>query len=235
MTRLLRSIHTWLGLLIGLQFLLWVGSGLVMSLLDAHKVHGQSSRAAAPAPRAWIAGAAPLGQVLEAGGPVDRVASGWVDNMPVYRLMRGKDSWLVDARDGRRFAVDAALAGRLAKASYKGDAPMTRARLLAYSPEVRPQVGNVWRIDVLDRDATTIYVAQRSGEVLAHRNSTWRLFDFVWMLHIMDYRERTDFNHPLVVGSAGVGALFALGGLWLLGATFRLREFVPRRGGAGSR
>lgn len=227
MTRLMRIAHKWLGLLIGLQFLLWVGSGLVMSLLDMHKVHGLNSRAPAPAARPWIADALPVGRVLAAGGPADRIASGWLDQLPVYRLSLGKRSWLLDARDGRRVEVDAARAARLAAASYKGDMPMLAPQLLLSTPEVRGHEGRVWRIHVLDADTTTIYVSAQTGEVLPHRNSTWRLFDFFWMLHIMDYRERTDFNHPLVVSSAGAGVLMTLGGLWLLVATFRVAEFAP--------
>lgn len=227
MTRLMRIAHKWLGLLIGLQFLLWVGSGLVMSLLDMHKVHGLNSRAPAPAARPWIADALPVGRVLGAGGPADRIASGWLDQLPVYRLSLGKASWLLDARDGRRVEVDAARAARLAAASYKGDMPMLAPQLLLSTPEVRGHEGRVWRIHVLDADTTTIYVSAQTGEVLPHRNSTWRLFDFFWMLHIMDYRERTDFNHPLVVSSAGAGVLMTLGGLWLLVATFRVAEFAP--------
>lgn len=230
MTRLLRIAHTWLGLLIGLQVLLWMGSGLVMSLLDMHKVHGMHTRAPAPAARPWIADALPVGQVLAAQErPVDRIASAWLDALPVYRLSQGKTVWLAGARDGRPLEVDAPMAARLAAASYRGGMPMLAPQLLLSTPEVRGHEGKVWRIHVLDADTTAIYVSGQTGEVLPHRNSTWRLFDFFWMLHIMDYRERTDFNHPLVVGSAGAGLLLTLGGLWLLGATFRVVEFVPKK------
>jgi uncharacterized iron-regulated membrane protein len=229
MTRMMRIAHKWLGLVIGLQFLLWVGSGFVMSLLDMHKVHGANSRAPAAAPRAWALDTVPAAQVLaSAGRPVDRIATGWVTDVPVYRLSRGKTSWLVDARDGKALTVDRALAARLAAASYQGWGVATLPRLLIQAPEVRDHTGAVWRIDMADADMTTIYVSAQTGEVLPHRNSTWRLFDFVWMLHIMDYQDRTDFNHPLVIGSAGMGLLLTLGGLWLLVVTFRVAEFDPR-------
>ena len=38
MTLFLRKSHKWIGLLIAIQFLLWMSSGVVMSLLDADKV-----------------------------------------------------------------------------------------------------------------------------------------------------------------------------------------------------
>jgi hypothetical protein len=39
------------------------------------------------------------------------------------------------------------------------------------------------------------------------------------MLHIMDYRERTDFNHPLLVWASALALLVALSGLNLIGVT----------------
>ena len=35
MNHWMRKLHKWVGLLIAIQFLLWMGSGVVMSLLDA--------------------------------------------------------------------------------------------------------------------------------------------------------------------------------------------------------
>lgn len=95
--------------------------------------------------------------------------------------------------------------------------------------EVRAHAGPFWRVDFDDDDGTTVYLSDQTGEVLVHRNDTWRLFDIFWMLHIMDYTGRSDFNNPLVV-MAGIGGLWmALSGIWLLVASFRLGEFVPRR------
>ena len=217
MTAWVRRLHVWIGLAAGLQFLLWMGSGLVMSLLDAGQVHGAATRAAAAAARPWTAGALAPGHVLAAQrGPVDSLATGWLGERPVYRLALGKTAWLVDARDGRAVTVDAALASRLAAASYKGEWRASPARLVQDSDEVRDHAGAVWRVDVRDAEETTVYVSAATGDIVAHRNRSWRVFDVAWMLHIMDYSGRKDFNHPLVIGSAVLGVLMVLGGLWLL-------------------
>lgn len=34
-------------------------------------------------------------------------------------------------------------------------------------------------------------------------NDTWRLWDFFWMLHNMDYSDRTTFHYPLII-TAGI-------------------------------
>ena len=153
MTRWMRRLHIWIGLVAGVQFLLWMGSGLVMSLLDADKVHGAATRA-----------------------------------------------------------------------SYRGEWKAGAARLLERSMEVRDHAGAVWRVDVQDADETAVYVSAATGEIVAHRNRSWRVFDVAWMLHIMDYGGRSDFNHPLVIVSAVLGVLLVAGGVWLLVA-----RFLPRR------
>ena len=46
-----------------------------------------------------------------------------------------------------------------------------------------------------------------SGEVTAVRHDRWRLFDWFWMLHIMDYDERSDFSTPLLTGGRVYGGM----------------------------
>ena len=50
----------------------------------------------------------------------------------------------------------------------------------------------------------------------------WRFYDFFWMLHIMDYRGRDNFNNPLLRAFALTGLAFALSGVTLVG--FRLHS-----------
>ncbi len=230
MSHWMRKLHKWIGLLIAIQFLLWMGSGVVMSLLDAGKVQGREFRIKPPAPPTWPRDALdPSALLAKSTEGVSSVTSGWVLERPVYQLQGDKRSWLVGAVDGRPFAIDAVLAGAIARASYSGKGQAGTARLLDYSLEARAHKEPVWRVDFDDADETSVYVSARSGKVLEHRNSTWRLFDFFWMLHIMDYSERTNFNNPLLVSSAIGGLWMALSGVWLLFASVRLAEFVPAR------
>lgn len=226
----MRKLHKWVGLVIGIQFLLWMSGGVMMSLLDADKVQGREFRIKPPAPAAWPTGVlAPEAVLVASADKVMAISSAWLLDRPVYRLQNDKRSWLVNATDGRVVAVDAALAQAIASASYSGSGRPARPRLLNYSLETRAHKEPVWRVDFDDADDTTVYVSSVSGNVLEHRNSTWRLFDIFWMLHIMDYSERTNFNNPLLVSSAIGGLWMALTGVWLLFTSVRLAEFVPAR------
>ena len=95
--------------------------------------------------------------------------------------------------------------------------------------EVRGHESPIWRVPFNDEDDTTLYVSGQDGRILERRNDSWRLFDFVWMLHIMDYTGRQNFNQPLVIMAASGGLWIVLSGIWLLVTSFRLSEFVPAR------
>lgn len=228
MTPWMRKIHKWIGLLIGLQLVLWMSSGFMMSFLDAEKVRGREFRAAPAAKKPWPADALPVSGIVAKSAPVQTISTGWLLDRPVYRLKEEKASRLVDARTGQRVELDATLAQRLAVASYRGPGTPKVAELVERSLETRAHEGKVWRVDFSDAEETTVYLSQH-GDVLEHRNSTWRLFDIFWMLHIMDYSGRQDFNNALVISAAVGGFWLALSGFWLLFTSFSLAEFIPKR------
>lgn len=229
MTPWMRKIHKWIGLLIGLQLVLWMCSGVVMSLLDVKAVKGVEYKAPAPSKQPWPADAIPLSPVLAAAQvAAQNVSTAWLLDQPVYRLRGEKTTQLVNARTGQPFDLDAGLARKLASASYRGPGKAGQAELVEQSLETRAHEGKVWRVPFSDSEDTTVYLSQQ-GDVLEHRNNTWRLFDVFWMLHIMDYTERKDFNNPLVISAAVGGFWLALSGIWLLFTSFSLAEFIPKR------
>ena len=219
MTRWMRKLHKWTGLILAVQFVLWMGSGLVMSLLDHDKVQGHHYRAvAASKPAQWPTGTlAPSHVLSRATLPARSLEAMWLRERPVYRLARGEDTWLVDARNGAPVAVDSATALVIAVADYTGPGrPGTPVSMENPTLEARNHPAPIWRIAFDDDDGTTLYVSGQDGRILARRNDTWRLFDIAWMLHIMDYTNRDDFNNPLVVTTAAGGLWIALTGVWLL-------------------
>ena len=232
MTPWMRKLHKWVGLIIALQFVLWTGSGLIMSLLDHDAVQGHTHRAhAAHKPPAWPDGLMSPAEVLAgADRPVQTIDTHWLGDRPMYRLGHMGDVWLASAETARPVMVSAADVASIAAADYVGDGRPSPPRLLQEATlEARGHAGAIWRVDFSDDDATTLYVSAQDGRILERRNDGWRLFDIVWMLHIMDYVGRQDFNNPLVVMAASGGLWIALSGMWLLVASFRLSEFVPRR------
>lgn len=231
MTPWLRKLHKWVGLVIALQFILWVASGLLMSLLDQGTVLGNTYKAKAAPPVRWPLDAkAPQDVIASSSKAIHNIESGWLDGTAVYRLEGANGAWLADARTGLPVSVDASRAAAIATRAYTGPGRPGQARLMPEPDlEVREHAGPIWRVDFGDALATTVYLSAQDGKVLEHRNDTWRLFDIAWMLHIMDYTGRKNFNNPLVIMMAAGGLWMALTGIWLLFASFHWNEFVPAR------
>lgn len=207
-----RRIHKWMGLILGLQFLLWALSGSVMALLDKDKVGGHAMQAGHEHPL-------PAGDYMAPGSlvgnePVRSVVLRSIGSRPVYELQTGMGVRLIDAGSGARVQVGEQLAREVA--GMMNEAPIRRASLLAKpNLEAREHGGSMWRLDFADAENSSAYVSAETGRFLVMRGDTWRVWDFFWMLHNMDYVNRASFNHPMII-------FVAFGTLWLSGTGFYL-------------
>ena len=222
------KLHRWLGLLLGLQVILWISGGLVMSALPITKVRGDD-RARERTARPYVTGAALLSptEVAARLGISEFMGARLAHRLdrPVYRLDTADGLIVANATDGTQLPpLNAEEAQALALADYAGDAPIAGVTLQQEATvEIRGRTPPLWRVDFADGRRTTVYLDPTTGEVAARRNTLWRVYDVFWMLHIMDYRARDDFNHPLLVGSAAAAWLLATSGAWLVVTWLRRR------------
>ncbi len=229
------GLHKWVALVVGIQLFLWVAGGLVMSLSDIDEVHGDLTKAVIePKALRWervVAASAIVGQVP---APIAELSLTIGFFGPQYRLTDTSGAvYQFDAQTGEPLrAIDATQALEIAEANYSGDgAGQPSSRVTQNSTEYRGRLP-AWRVDFDDKAATTLYIAADNGAVVTRRNRIWRIYDFAWMLHIMDYRERTDFNHPLLVWASVLAFVVALSGLYLVGVTSwrsEARRLVKRK------
>jgi len=219
---LFRRIHKWVGLVVGLQFVLWALSGSVMALLDADAVGGHDgpTMRASPIPTTGLV--YPVKQA--ALGPVSGLALRNVAGIPVYELATASGTMLINATTGEPVVVDRELAVRVA--AHGAEGPPIRATLLQKANlEARDHAGPMWRIDFGDAGNSSAYVSAVTGRHLVTRGDTWRTWDFFWMLHNMDYVNRTSFNHPLIVIVAFCVLWLSGTGFYLLFKSFRKSDF----------
>lgn len=144
---------------------------------------------------------------------------------PVYRLETSAGPQLLDASTGRTLSpLPEASAKAIAAADYAGGAGIRGVEWVdTPALEYRGRDLPLWRVRFDDERDTTLYISPATGQVVARRNDLWRVFDFVWMLHIMDYQEREDFNHPLLIVTAASALLFVATGFTMLVFSFRKR------------
>jgi hypothetical protein len=125
---------------------------------------------------------------------------------------------LFDAVNGRVLpAVDAKTAIRVARSAWIGpQVPDEKASIVTEEgPEYRGSLP-AWRVAFADIDATSVFVATDTGRIGGVRTGTWRLYDFFWSLHIMDWKNHEDFNTPWLLAFATGGLALGLAGTILL-------------------
>jgi len=211
-----RLLHKWMGLVLSLQLFFWIGGGLVMASLDIDEVHGDHLHRVQNDLLPAASYTFPL-QGIIAKQRVQQVSFISIQQEPVYKIKTDKYAYF-SAVDGRAMPMlNEDQIGNIARALFTRQDTITNLQLLSDLPlEARPLKPPVWRIDFSDSDNTSFYLHPISGELLRVRSDVWRLFDFVWMLHIMDYDERDDFNHPLLIIFALSALVFTLTGLVML-------------------
>lgn len=226
-----RKSHKWLTLVIGAQALLWMLSGAYMVTVDLDFIHGD------PLVRNLVEN---LEVDVDEVYPVDDILRGHDDVETVdlvsrlgdpYYILNGKSGTvLVDARSGeRRSPLPETHIARLAEHYYAGDGSVESRRLLtsddAKPTELQSRPLPLWQVTFDDAIRTTFYLSPDTGELVTRRHTFWRAFDFLWMLHIMDYEDRADVNNNLLRVASAIGFLTALSGVWLL--VFSLRRRRP--------
>jgi uncharacterized iron-regulated membrane protein len=220
----LRKLHKWLGLVIGLQVVLWAVSGLIFAWLDPGAVDAAGSvRAVEPAvlsstllktePATWL-GDYPPHDLYDVRAIL--LADRWV-----WRVELQDRVELRSVEDGARVNVDEPWLRRLALERYAGSGRLSAATLQT-EPDIASRAsGPVWQVQFDDPQRTALYFAADDGHFIAARTATWRLNDFFWMLHTMDYVGRDNFNNPLIV-TIGMATLWlSISGIVLLGRSFK--------------
>ena len=230
-THVLRSVHKWIGLLIGLQFLLWTLSGTVMALLPMEEVAGGERRAPAKVQLGDADGWPAVQRQLQST-PISGASLRPLLDRYIYEVSTPTRVELFDAVSGKAIEIDADLARQVATAAYTGSGAVKRvAPLDEITLAVRDHELPIWRVDFADKTNSSFYVSGSTGALLERRNDTWRMWDFFWMLHNMDYVNRTSFNHPLIIILGFAAVWLAITGVWLLFRTSWRSDFKHVRTG----
>ena len=228
--RFLRKLHKWLGLIVGIQMVLWTVSGLMFALLDHHEVTPEHHAPPTPALASGATIAEPA-QWLDAyaGKELYDIRLAPLLDQWVWRVETSDGIELRRAVDGQRLEIDAPIVERLATSHYHGEGKLEGVTFHAASSMEARDAGAVWAARFNDARNTTVYFAANDGGWVATRNATWRVFDFFWMLHPMDYKGRDDFNNPLVITVATATLWLSISGVILLTRSFRPRPVTASK------
>ena len=227
----LRKLHKWLGLAIGLQVIIWVTSGLIISILDHDIVAGNTTKISLPASDALgdVGRLFPISQ-LE-GIPSNEfklITLRRLDDILVYQIDAETSKHIFNAETGELVTITRTWAEQNALASYQGKGEIVSSNHLTKgAPEISGSLP-VWRVDFNDSLATRVYVSGVDGRVLVHRNRYWKVVDFLLMLHFMDYVKEGSFNNVQIIVVGFAALWLSLFGMLLVVKGFTRRDFTWR-------
>ena len=224
-------VHKWLALVVGAQLLISFASGALMSFWPIGEIHGDHlvDRKSVEALPAGTALAAPVTYLDRTGA--DLVTLRMLHGRAVAEVTRGMRIRMYDATTGAPLPpVDARLAAAIAEKAWTGPAvaPPTTSKVSTTSPEYRGPLP-AWRVAFPDPDRTSVFVVIATGQIAAVRTANWRLFDFFWGLHIMDWTERDNFNTWWLLAFAIAGLVLGLAGTILLVIRWPIKRGLFRR------
>jgi hypothetical protein len=210
------KVHKWLALLMAIQILFWFASGLFFAAFPIERVRSEHMIAEQPAAPVDLAvAAAGLGRLTAA--PAEKVE---------LRSLLGRPVALLTARQARPRLYDLA-SGRLIS-------PITMAEAVfdCRSRSCRPRARIAGEVDHRQRHriswrASRLAGRFRRGRARAlrrrryrrgdgARSTLWRVYDFLWGLHIMDWRGHEDFNTPLLIVATALALVMSIAGIVLL-------------------
>jgi len=230
LVRTARFLHKLAGLIVGIQILLWMVSGLYMTAIPIETVRGNHL---VTAPEFQFVDATNLVSIETLFKKVSDVSNIELSNIrkrPVYKVTNTEQVLYFDAQSLEPLPLlSEKQATELATQVYQGEGDITLVNLIGKNEpvaEIRGRDLPVWRIQYDDFYQSTLYISAITAKVVAVRSDIWRIFDFFWMLHIMDYDERSDFNNPLVIFMASIGVFLSLSGLLMLANGLRRYGFA---------
>ncbi|WP_291845055.1 PepSY domain-containing protein [Maricaulis sp.] len=228
--RLMSQIHLWLGAAFGVQVMLWLVSGLVMVIIPIEEIRGEHLRHdEADHPLDWADEALPLASILAARETeVTAARTGWLAGQPVWRLETAAGPVMINARTGVTLSpISEALAVNIAATRQNGLGEIADIDWLTDPPREAGLAVPAWRIDFAAGDTTppaTFYINSQTGELRAVRTTAWRVYDFFWGVHIMDWSSRENFNSWWIKVTTMIALLFGMAGayltvwrLWMMG------------------
>lgn len=204
------------------QALIWTLSGLYMTVVHIDIIHGDHFVREAEARPVRGSEIVSPALVAKAAPDAGRVRLAWLLSRPVYIASTPTGELLFDAGSGRRVPPPSeAEVRQAAEYWFTGEEKLARLELITEIPsEVRGREPPLWRAEFDGWNKPTLYLSPQTGQLLTRRHELWRIFDFLWMLHIMDYDTRDDVNNWLLRGFTLLAFTTVLSGAWLLWFAF---------------
>ncbi|MCU0439931.1 MAG: hypothetical protein MUC49_18760 [Raineya sp.] len=226
--RKIRKWHRYLGLILGIQFLFWTIGGIYFSWTNINEIKGE--HLLKPATTISLQNAyLPLDTVFKKVQKKYGISQ--IESIHVIPLPDGNYYQLTYTKNNvKRAVLCNTYHGFFKEGISQEEAVWVANQQLKYPSDVlevkkilssaddiayRKKPLPAYAIRYGSPAKTTVFVSINLGTVQVLRSSEWRIYDFLWMLHIMDFENRSSFNNLLLRIFSGLGLLTTFSGIFL--------------------
>ena len=215
---MIRLFHKYLSLVISIQLLLWTISGIYFAFNKIELVRGEQYLIEQKVSKLNLK-------------EVESSFSGKNVN-----FVRRLDEWIIKVETDSGFSYTDLQGQNLDELNSEEVREVVRLStnltpLMAQridKPEIRAEFRGrnlpIFKVTTSTTDNINVYVDAFTGEVTAIRSDSWRIWDFLWGAHIIDYSERENINNFLIKILSILALISSLSGIVLFFKTFKFKK-----------
>ena len=172
-----RNLHRYLSIFVSIQLLLWTISGIYFAYNKIELVRGEQYRLPKNVEyRIFNRLGTSIIETIEYG---EKSYKTYPDGNLIKPLTK-EEALKITAQKTTLNPLEVSLVTELYPGSeYRGSLP-------------------VYKVKTDTKDDINVYVGYMTGDIGSIRSDSWRIWDLMWSLHIMDYRERDNINNILL-------------------------------------
>jgi hypothetical protein len=205
---------------VGFQFLIWSITGVYMVSMDIHFIHGETLQRTEKSKVELNTISYSITELITTFPSADKITLVNRLERPIYqfRVSIPIKKWLVvDAKTGELLPdINQTQAVNIAKNSYSQLDKVSNVRLISDKNELPSELSSrhlpVWQVTFEHYSSPTFYISQQSGSIVTKRHDFWRVFDWMWRFHIMDYDDGKNVANWFLLLVALLGSLAAVSG-----------------------
>ena len=169
-----RNLHRYLSIFVSIQLLLWTISGIYFAYNKIELVRGEQYRLPKNVEyRIFDRLGISIIETIEYG---EKSYKTYPDGNLIKPLTK-EEAIKITAQKTTLNPLEVSLITELYPgAEYRGSLP-------------------VYKVKTDTKDDINVYVGYMTGDIGSIRSDSWRIWDLMWSLHIMDYRERDNINN----------------------------------------
>ena len=192
----IRKSHRYLGLFTGIQFLMWTIGGLYFSWTNLDDIHGDQFH------KKEMVHSIPsnlFANIKDSTLKIEEIELRHINHEPYFWI---NDEQLINAKTGElKLEITKDEAIGIASMHLIDDLKIEKVERIeevGKHHEYRERPLPAWVISYESAENVKAYISATDGSFQRVRHKAWRNFDFLWMMHTMDYDGRDNFNNWLL-------------------------------------